>query len=52
MPYSIHQREGSGGGRRVTALTIVIANPASWAEARAGESIGGVTITSGRPGRR
>ncbi|MFB8773057.1 alanine/glycine:cation symporter family protein [Streptomyces broussonetiae] len=30
----------------MTALTIVIANPASWAEARAGESIGGVTITS------
>ncbi|WP_030748827.1 alanine/glycine:cation symporter family protein [Streptomyces sp. NRRL F-5135] len=30
----------------MTALTIVIANPASWAEARAGEDIGGVTITS------
>ncbi|MGC0328019.1 AGCS family alanine or glycine:cation symporter [Streptomyces sp. SAI-170] len=30
----------------MTALTIVIANPASWAEARAGQSIGGVTITS------
>ncbi|GGZ74997.1 alanine/glycine:cation symporter family protein [Streptomyces bluensis] len=30
----------------MTALTIVIANPASWAEAREGESIGGVTITS------
>ncbi|MFG2678153.1 alanine/glycine:cation symporter family protein [Streptomyces sp. NPDC048392] len=31
----------------MTALTIVIANPASWAEARAGEEgIGGVTITS------
>ncbi|MDI9888890.1 alanine/glycine:cation symporter family protein [Streptomyces sp. HNM0645] len=30
----------------MTALTIVIANPASWVEARAGESIGGVTITS------
>ncbi|MGC9536245.1 alanine/glycine:cation symporter family protein [Streptomyces sp. UG1] len=30
----------------MTALTIVIADPASWAEARAGESIGGVTITS------
>ncbi|GGS73241.1 hypothetical protein GCM10010253_55190 [Streptomyces badius] len=30
----------------MTALTIVIANPASWGEARAGESIGGVTITS------
>ncbi|MGW8989060.1 alanine/glycine:cation symporter family protein [Streptomyces zhihengii] len=30
----------------MTALTIVIANPASWADARAGESIGGVTITS------
>ncbi len=30
----------------MTALTIVVANPASWAEARAGESIGGVTITS------
>jgi AGCS family alanine or glycine:cation symporter len=30
----------------MTALTIVIANPASWAEARSGESIGGVTITS------
>ncbi|MCZ9344079.1 alanine:cation symporter family protein, partial [Streptomyces sp. TRM76130] len=30
----------------MTALTIVIANPSSWAEARAGESIGGVTITS------
>lgn len=30
----------------MTALTIIIANPASWAEARAGESIGGVTITS------
>ncbi|MGW0563633.1 alanine/glycine:cation symporter family protein [Streptomyces sp. NPDC003016] len=30
----------------MTALTIVIANPASWAEARGGESIGGVTITS------
>ncbi|WSQ15239.1 alanine:cation symporter family protein [Streptomyces sp. NBC_01231] len=30
----------------MTALTIAIANPASWAEARAGEDIGGVTITS------
>ncbi|KLI97056.1 sodium:alanine symporter family protein [Streptomyces sp. KE1] len=30
----------------MTALTIVIANPESWGEARAGESIGGVTITS------
>jgi AGCS family alanine or glycine:cation symporter len=30
----------------MTALTIVIANPASWDEARNGESIGGVTITS------
>ncbi|MFF3289781.1 alanine/glycine:cation symporter family protein [Streptomyces sp. NPDC003023] len=30
----------------MTALTIVIANPASWAEARAGENIGGVVITS------
>ncbi|MGY0067606.1 alanine/glycine:cation symporter family protein [Streptomyces sp. QTS137] len=30
----------------MTALTIVIANPASWGEAREGESIGGVTITS------
>ncbi|MFJ8940254.1 alanine/glycine:cation symporter family protein [Streptomyces sp. NPDC102365] len=30
----------------MTALTIIIANPASWAEARADESIGGVTITS------
>ncbi|WP_374982999.1 alanine/glycine:cation symporter family protein [Streptomyces fradiae] len=30
----------------MTALTIVIANPASWNEARKGESIGGVTITS------
>lgn len=30
----------------MTALTIVIANPASWGEARDGESIGGVTITS------
>ncbi|MFE9255665.1 alanine/glycine:cation symporter family protein [Streptomyces sp. NPDC006879] len=30
----------------MTALTIVIANPASWVEARKGESIGGVTITS------
>ncbi|MEN3584438.1 alanine/glycine:cation symporter family protein [Streptomyces sp. ZYX-F-203] len=30
----------------MTALTIVIANPASWGEARAGEAIGGVTITS------
>ncbi|WP_370417643.1 alanine/glycine:cation symporter family protein [Streptomyces sp. QH1-20] len=30
----------------MTALTIVIANPASWAEARAGEAVGGVTITS------
>ncbi|MEV0220433.1 alanine/glycine:cation symporter family protein [Streptomyces sp. NPDC050704] len=30
----------------MTALTIIIANPASWAEARGGESIGGVTITS------
>ncbi|NBM17356.1 sodium:alanine symporter family protein [Streptomyces sp. GC420] len=30
----------------MTALTIVIANPASWADARAGESIGGVEITS------
>ncbi|MFG2026315.1 alanine/glycine:cation symporter family protein [Streptomyces sp. NPDC048825] len=30
----------------MTALTIAIANPASWAEARAGEDVGGVTITS------
>ncbi|MFB9391503.1 alanine/glycine:cation symporter family protein [Streptomyces coeruleoprunus] len=30
----------------MTALTIVIANPASWNEAREGKSIGGVTITS------
>lgn len=30
----------------MTALTIVIANPASWAEARAGEDVGGVVITS------
>lgn len=30
----------------MTALTIVIAAPASWDEARRGESIGGVTITS------
>ncbi|MFC8371447.1 MULTISPECIES: alanine/glycine:cation symporter family protein [unclassified Streptomyces] len=30
----------------MTALTIVIAAPASWDEARQGESIGGVTITS------
>ncbi|MFE1016635.1 alanine/glycine:cation symporter family protein [Streptomyces sp. NPDC058794] len=30
----------------MTALTIVIANPDSWGEARAGEDIGGVTITS------
>ncbi|MFC5219928.1 alanine/glycine:cation symporter family protein [Streptomyces coerulescens] len=30
----------------MTALTIVIANPASWGEAREGKSIGGVTITS------
>ncbi|GAA2526962.1 MULTISPECIES: alanine/glycine:cation symporter family protein [Streptomyces] len=30
----------------MTALTIVIASPASWDAARAGESIGGVTITS------
>ncbi|WP_151482541.1 alanine/glycine:cation symporter family protein [Streptomyces albicerus] len=30
----------------MTALTIIIANPDSWAEAREGESIGGVTITS------
>jgi AGCS family alanine or glycine:cation symporter len=30
----------------MTALTIAIANPPSWAEARAGEDIGGVTITS------
>ncbi|GAB2756475.1 alanine/glycine:cation symporter family protein [Streptomyces bullii] len=30
----------------MTALTIVIANPASWGEAREGASIGGVTITS------
>lgn len=30
----------------MTALTIVIANPANWGEARQGESIGGVTITS------
>lgn len=30
----------------MTALTIVIANPASWGEARADERIGGVTITS------
>ncbi|MGX1973876.1 alanine/glycine:cation symporter family protein [Streptomyces kronopolitis] len=30
----------------MTALTIVIANPASWREAREGGDIGGVTITS------
>lgn len=30
----------------MTALTIVIANPASWGEAKAGQDIGGVTITS------
>ncbi|CAL9523330.1 alanine/glycine:cation symporter family protein [Streptomyces sp. enrichment culture] len=30
----------------MTALTIVIANPASWGEARGGAGIGGVTITS------
>ncbi len=30
----------------MTALTIVIANPASYVEARQGESIGGVTLTS------
>ncbi|MET8710619.1 alanine/glycine:cation symporter family protein [Streptomyces californicus] len=30
----------------MTALTIVIANPASWSAARTDESIGGVTITS------
>jgi alanine or glycine:cation symporter, AGCS family len=30
----------------MTALTIAIADPVSWAEARAGEDIGGVTITS------
>ncbi|MEU3730447.1 alanine/glycine:cation symporter family protein [Streptomyces sp. NPDC033538] len=30
----------------MTALTIVIANPASWGQARTDESIGGVTITS------
>lgn len=30
----------------MTALTIVIANPASWAEARNDSSVGGVTITS------
>jgi AGCS family alanine or glycine:cation symporter len=30
----------------MTALTIVVANPASWAAAREGEDIGGVTITS------
>ncbi|MEU7281900.1 alanine/glycine:cation symporter family protein [Streptomyces sp. NPDC045431] len=30
----------------MTALTIVIANPASYVEARKGESIGGVTLTS------
>ncbi|UQA92435.1 alanine/glycine:cation symporter family protein [Streptomyces halobius] len=30
----------------MTALTIVIASPKSWLEARAGEDIGGVTITS------
>ncbi|GAA2652729.1 alanine/glycine:cation symporter family protein [Streptomyces vastus] len=30
----------------MTALTIAIADPASWAEARAGEDVGGVTITS------
>ncbi|WSQ12874.1 alanine:cation symporter family protein [Streptomyces sp. NBC_01231] len=30
----------------MTALTIAIANPASWAEAREGEDIAGVTITS------
>ncbi|MFH8239938.1 alanine/glycine:cation symporter family protein [Streptomyces sp. G6] len=30
----------------MTALTIVIANPASWGEAREGKDIGGVTITS------
>ncbi|MFV2118959.1 alanine/glycine:cation symporter family protein, partial [Streptomyces sp. Act-28] len=30
----------------MTALTIVIADPASWGQARRGESVGGVTITS------
>ncbi|MFB7053379.1 alanine/glycine:cation symporter family protein [Streptomyces vinaceus] len=30
----------------LTALTIVIASPASWKEARSGASVGGVTITS------
>ncbi|WP_137992576.1 alanine/glycine:cation symporter family protein [Streptomyces vilmorinianum] len=30
----------------MTALTIVIASPQSWLDARAGESIGGVTITA------
>ncbi len=30
----------------MTALTIAIANPTSWADARSGEDIGGVTITS------
>ncbi|MEU3196615.1 alanine/glycine:cation symporter family protein [Streptomyces sp. NPDC006996] len=30
----------------MTALTIVIANPASWGEAREGQDVGGVTITS------
>ncbi|WP_432133264.1 MULTISPECIES: alanine/glycine:cation symporter family protein [unclassified Streptomyces] len=30
----------------MTALTIVIANPASWEQARAGADVGGVTITS------
>ncbi|KQX78764.1 alanine/glycine:cation symporter family protein [Streptomyces clavifer] len=30
----------------MTALAIVVANPASWSEARSGEEIGGVTITS------
>ncbi|MEU1890845.1 alanine/glycine:cation symporter family protein [Streptomyces pristinaespiralis] len=30
----------------MTALTIVVANPASWGEARTDNSIGGVTITS------
>jgi AGCS family alanine or glycine:cation symporter len=30
----------------MTALTIVVANPASWAAARDGKEIGGVTITS------
>ncbi|AYV25706.1 Amino-acid carrier protein AlsT [Streptomyces sp. ADI95-16] len=30
----------------MTPLTIIVANPASWGEARKGEGVGGVTITS------